>query len=208
MQNWRDTLLSQYASSPSLLALIEGANDAIDPAADITRFFQQVWNLDTATGWGLDVWGRILGVSRNLQVPAQIDYFGFQTDALPERSLPFNVGVFYAGAQSTSTYALSDGAYRSLLYFKAFSNICATTIPSLNFLINRLFGGVTGLYVARDYVIDGYFASEGSGRAFVEDLGNMEMRYVIEFELEPYQSAIVNAPGVLPHPAGVKVYIT
>ena len=59
MQNWESTLASQYANSPALLAVIKGMNDSIDPTARIDDFYRLVWNVDTAVGHGLDVWGRI-----------------------------------------------------------------------------------------------------------------------------------------------------
>lgn len=208
MQNWEQTLLSQYAHSPILCALIEGMNDAIDPRVKIDRWFQQVWNIDTAQGYGLDVWGRIVGITRYVQIPVAIDYFGFQTAGVPEHSLPFNVGVFRAGDQPTQTYELSDDAFRSLIFFKAFSNIAATTIPALNKLVNKLFGGLHGFWVARGYYVDGFIdGGSDSGRAWVEDLGGMAMRYRFDYTLNEYELAIISAPGVLPSPSGVTVSI-
>lgn len=207
MQRVEDTLLSQYANSPILLALIKGMDEAIDPRANIDAFYRTVWNVDTAQGWGLDVWGRIVGVSRFLRIPDEIDYFGFQTGGSPEHSLTFGSGVFYTGQPATQTYELSDAAFRSLIYFKAFANISATTIPALNRLVNKLFGGLHGLYIERGYFVDGFLADEGEGRAYVEDLGGMQMRYVFEYALNEYETAIITTPGLLPHPAGVEVFI-
>ena len=205
MQHWRDTLLSQYANSPILLGLLERLNDAIDPSADIDLWYRKAWNVETAKGWGLDVWGRIVGISRYLEVPVDTDYFGFQDGASNDWT-GFDDGILYSGTEATQTYALSDKAYRSLIMFKAFANIARTDIPSLNRLINILFAGVQGFYVADGYVVDGYLVS-GVGRAYVEDMGGMQMRYHIEYDLTPYQQAIINTPGILPHPAGVTVLI-
>ena len=207
MQKLSTTILSQYANSPVLLALIDGMNDAIDPSARINDWYRLVWNIDTAQGYGLDLWGRILGITRFLKVPLDIDYFGFQTGGIPEHSLPFGSGVFYSGTVATSNFALSDTAYRNLLFFKAFVNIAATNTPTLDKLINKLFAGVSGFYVVRDYAIEGYFEGGEAGRAYVEDLGDMQMRYVFQYDLTPPQLAIINTPGVLPRPTGVKVFI-
>lgn len=67
MQNWSATLLSQYANSPTISSLIGSFNAALDPSANIAAFLQYIWNVNSAVGNGLDIWGRIVGVSRNIQ---------------------------------------------------------------------------------------------------------------------------------------------
>lgn len=64
MINVEQTIISQYGNSPTLLALIQNMNDNIDPRADIDNFFNFIWNVDTAQGFGLDIWGRIVGINR------------------------------------------------------------------------------------------------------------------------------------------------
>ena len=66
MQNWDQTLLSQYANSPIINALISSFNAAVDPTADLTNFQNYIWNVNSAVGGGLDIWGAIVGVSRNI----------------------------------------------------------------------------------------------------------------------------------------------
>jgi hypothetical protein len=62
------TIISQFANSPILMALIPDWNGAIDPAVNFDAFYQSIWNINTATGYGLDLWGRILRVTRNLSI--------------------------------------------------------------------------------------------------------------------------------------------
>ena len=66
MDNWRETILSQYDNSERLLALIESMNAVIEPTADIAAFYESVFDPETAFGWGLDVWGRIVAIPRTL----------------------------------------------------------------------------------------------------------------------------------------------
>lgn len=73
-----------------MVALIESMNEWIDPAADFQSFYDYVWNVDTAQGFGLDDWGKIVGVSRYLQVP-ETDYFGF-AEALHRREATCSAG--------------------------------------------------------------------------------------------------------------------
>lgn len=187
MNNVDQTIISQYANSPTIVALIESLNSAIDPSADIDNFYNTVWNLSTAIGFGLDIWGRILGVGRNIVYTPTQSNFGFDeaftnvTD--PQASQPFEQAPFYDGVPASSTITLADDAYRTLLFVKALANICDCTPQALNALLTRLFAG--------------------RGRCYVTDSGGMSMQYVFEFALQPFELAIIAASGVVPRPAGV-----
>jgi hypothetical protein len=58
------TIFSQWANAPVILELLAQMNEDIDPRANFDAFYDQVWNIDTAEGYGLDLWGRIVGVGR------------------------------------------------------------------------------------------------------------------------------------------------
>jgi hypothetical protein len=70
------TVLSQFANSPILTGIIGGGAAALDQRPNFDDFYQRIWNLDTAEGYGLDVWGRIVGVNRVLKVVSG-RFFGF-----------------------------------------------------------------------------------------------------------------------------------
>lgn len=174
--NPQQTLLSEYANSPILLELIDDFAQWLDPASRFTDFFNMMWNIDTAQGFGLDVWGRILGVNRVLQVPTG-EYLGFGSDA---QAKPFGFGIFYSGTRLTSNVALTDLAYRSLLLAKAALNITNASVPAINIILLNLFGN-----------------------GYVRDNQDMTMTYVFSETLTPEQTAIVFQSGVLPKPCGV-----
>lgn len=176
------TIISQYANSATIVQLIKNMNEYVDPRADFDAFFDYVWNVESAQGFGLDIWGRIVGISRELSIPAAATYFGFN-DALPG-SHPFNDQPFYDGTPpATQTYKLADDAYRQLILVKALANISATNAPALNQLLQNMFAS--------------------RGRCYVNDLGGMALRYTFEFDLTPYEFAIMTQSGALPRPAGV-----
>lgn len=183
MNRFGRTIISQYGASPTIQALIESMNDAIDPRTNFQNFFDFVWNVDTAVGFGLDIWGKIVGVSRLLRIPSNLSTFGFQNDSVPPDWQPFNQGTFFTGANASQAYILPDPAYRTLILTKALANIVATTAQSLNRLLRNLF--------------------PNRGRVYVLDLGGMSMRFVFEFNLSLVEYAILTQSGVLPHPAGV-----
>ena len=71
------TIISQYGTSATITKLIRNVNEYLDPRADFDMFFDFVWNVETAQGFGLDIWGRIVGIARELTINAQQGYFGF-----------------------------------------------------------------------------------------------------------------------------------
>ena len=141
MINYQNTLLSQYANSQTLLALIDGYSANLDISANIDAFYTNIWNIDTANGAGLDLLGRIVGVSRNIQVSSltvgSSGYFGF---AQQTGSVGFGQGVFYAPADALPVqYSLDDTAYRALLLIAAAANIGNCSIETLNKTLGQLF---------------------------------------------------------------------
>lgn len=176
------TIISQYAGSPVLTALIGFLNSALDQRGNIDRWYELVWDVLTAQGWGLDVWGRIVGVGRVLQVANDL-VFGFE-EATTASAQPFNQGTFYRGGGTTGNYALTDQAYRLLILAKAAANISDCSSASINGILRSLF--------------------PERGNCYVTDGLDMTMTYTFEFELSAVEQAIVSTSGVLPRPAGVE----
>lgn len=170
------TVLSQYANSPIITTLVDLFAQWLDPKSRFDQFYALVWDIDTAEGFGLDVWGRILGVNRVLQVPVG-DYLGFESDA---QARPFGFGIFYSGSHLTNNVALTDDAYRLLLLAKAALNITNASAPAINAILLNLFG-----------------------QGYVRDNLDMTITYVFSEALTPVETAIVFQSGVLPKPCGV-----
>jgi len=63
------TIISQYGPSRTISQLCRNIDFYIDPRADFDTFYSYVWNVETAVGFGLDIWGEIVNVSRNINVP-------------------------------------------------------------------------------------------------------------------------------------------
>ena len=183
--DWHNTLISQYANSPVLQALIQVISDNVDPTRNIDLFFDTLWNLDTAQGYGLDVWGRIVGVNRVLPiVPSK--YLGFE-EATDVSADPFGQSPLYNHQALTSNYALSDSAFRLLILAKAASNITDCSVKSINAILRMLF--------------------PAEGVCYVTDNQDMTMTYTFGWLLTPIQVSIIVSSGVLPRTAGVAVSV-
>lgn len=213
---WQETIISQYANSPILLQLIENLYDYIDQSNNLQAFYDMMWNVDTAQGYGLDVWGRIVGVSRTLQVPVG-SYFGFEEAGAEAQ--PFNQGQFFSGQPVTNNYNLTDNAYRILIMTKALANICDGSIPAINQLLLNLFPGRGNCYVTEGVGMNSKYLGfaeassvnvEGFNNAVFysgQSFGLMTMTYTFAFPLTPVEFAILNQSNVLPTPSGVSAQI-
>ncbi len=183
---WEDTILTQYSSSQRLLDIIETFFHSVSIDDFNESFINKVWDLATNQTYGLDVWGKIVGVSRYIRADIESNSFGFSeanSGNVNDYPSPFNDEPFYAGKQETETVRLGDDAYRTLILCKAFSNISIATIPEINRFLTMLF--------------------KGRGKAFCIDYGDMTMGIVCEFYLAPYEQAILDNLEVLPIPSAV-----
>lgn len=187
MQNLTTTILSQYAASPTINAILASFNSAVDPATDISNVYANLWNINTAVGQGLNNWGQIVGVPRQLQVAFTPMYFGFnEAFTIPTELTgvqPFGQAPMYAGPLSTTTYTLGDSDYRTLILAKAATNISNLTASDINAILTSVYGA--------------------SGRVYCQDAGGMSQRYVFEFQPSPVQLAIIQNAKVIPRSAGV-----
>lgn len=185
MINIEDTIASQYANSPIILSIIETMNDAIDPGYTIDSFYSILWNLRTATGWGLDIWGRIVGVSRDVQMTnPSAKSFGFKTDPASEKFTPFDNAPFSGAGSGFQSYTLPDTQYKELIIIKAASNILYATAPNINKYLKSIFG---------------------DQRAYYYITGHMTASYIFEFDLTAFQRLITFTLKLLPEPCGVLV---
>ncbi|MCU5775136.1 DUF2612 domain-containing protein [Erwiniaceae bacterium BAC15a-03b] len=191
MINVADTILTQYAESPKLKSIIYSFNEAIGAEGFIDDFYDMIWNINTAGTYGLDVWGKIVVVSRMLTLTENKIVFGYSealsTPATIDDPQPFNQAPFHSGDNLTSTVNLTNDVYRKLIMMKAAANISDCTIPNLNMLLSYMFGD--------------------RGRCYVRSDGPMVMSYVFEFLLSESDLAIVQSSGALPAPVGVTVNI-
>jgi hypothetical protein len=178
-------IISQYKNSPEIDNMILSFNSAMDQTANIQSLYDLIWNIETAEQYGLDVWARIVGVSRTVKFPNTTNVPLGMEEA--NSWVGFGQGGFYTGSSLSSNFVLGDTDLRTLIYAKAAGNISDGSIPSVNKILLTLF--------------------PSRGRCYVQDGLNMQLTYVFEFNINPIEQAIVLSSGVLPSPAGVVVNI-
>lgn len=133
------TVQSQYAASPRILALAAQYWQLLDPTPSADLMISKMIDPSTAAGYGLDVWGRIVGIKRAL-VPVGGDYLAFappsnvsNPDGNTWNNAPFN-------PVNSAGYA-SDAIYRVYVYVKAMLNIGNGSLADLNRYFSLLFPG-------------------------------------------------------------------
>lgn len=179
-------ILSQYRNSPNLDAMILAFNSAMDQTENISNLYDMIWNVLTATGFGLNVWGRIVNISRTIAIPGGIQYLGFD-EAGAGNWTGFGQGILFSGGSSTVNYVFDDSDYRRMILAKAATNIWNGSTPAFNQILLNLFPGRGGCYVV--------------------DHLNMNITLTFNFILTPQEIAIVQFSGALPAPTGIAVSI-
>lgn len=201
-RNWRDTdnvrklgnvrehtsyaIQSQYSASKRILAVAKSYQTRINPKLDIKLFYDKMFNILTAEGFGLDNWGEILQRPRSIRGPYNGKCFGFLGSFLhPFDDLPFAPDTH----TKDGTYiTLDDELYRLLLLYKALANISASDAATQNKLLSVLI----------DTGIGGF-----KNPAYVLEIDTMVIRWVFESHLTTTQRAIFEAVGTLARGAGV-----
>jgi hypothetical protein len=211
------TVISQYINNPPLLALVDTFNEAADGRALTEIFYNDLWNIDTATGYGLDVWGRIIGIDRSMRVLTGSLYWGFES-ALPGVTT-FGFGPFYNGQALREPFTITDDDdYRRLILAKAATNLSDGSITSVNKILMDFFQNRGNAYVREETVTRyRYFGFDEAGGAdgfdgfgpFGDFLGfrssQMIVTYVVDFDIRPWEKyAVIYSPAI-PHPAGVTI---
>jgi hypothetical protein len=175
------TIMSQYANSPRLMSIIAALWGALDPEKFTDDFYRLVMDIPNANSYGLNIWGRIVGIGRTVTfVNPDGEYFGFE-----DGFYPFNERPFSAPGSGTDTWELTNDAYRELILLKALANIVYASAPNINALMRAMFDKPCYCLIT----------------------GHMQMRYVFEFDLSPYQRHLVYNTDILPRPCGVDISI-
>ncbi|RKS87346.1 uncharacterized protein DUF2612 [Orbus hercynius] len=179
--NINDTILRQYGNSEKLKNIIYTFNNGMDVTDIVNKFYDNVFNLDTANSYGLDVWARIVDVSRYVKFDSIGEVFGFDGQKLST----FNRGSFYSGEKVTTTLKLADDFFRTVIKSKAAVNISDSSIKD----INRILGSIFNSDI----------------KPFVTDNLDMSMHYVFPFYLRDNEISLIKNSNILPRPSGVKL---
>jgi hypothetical protein len=177
-------LLWQYNEATALQTLLDRKQKWFDNVQQKfwTDWVSDVFDLTTANDFGLAVWAAILDVPLVVVPDAQLTkpLFGFGA---------FNSGFTqgnFASAQMVSS--LTTEQRRLVLRMRYFQLTTRCAVPEVNAFLALIFG---------------------EGVVYVEDLGDMKIRYVFTQQPSSAVELILSEFDVLPRPAGVSSeYVT
>ena len=117
----RKEILHQYANSHKLLTIIDKLADMLSTATDNKNFYDKVFNIKTAVGFGLDNWGAILDTPRSFTLTLD---------------------------DNTRQVTLDDDTYRLILLLKCAKNISNGSCPDIYKSISAIFGNLGDIYIS------------------------------------------------------------
>lgn len=176
-------VLWQYDGSPRLQSLLQQKSDwyGAQQSGFWSDWYRDVFDLNTASEFGLSVWARILGIPLSVDLPPS-----------PLSKPTFGFGDFNDNFFDSNFSRLADAVQnlttaqkRLVLKLRYLQLVSRGTVPEVNAFLRDLFGPGGGAYV-----LDGQDMSMTVVFLFVPD---SELQFVLEkFDL-------------LPRPAGVGV---
>jgi len=142
-------------------------------ADNLVSELNPAYDIDLATGAQLDVIGKYVGVSRDVQVPDTRPYFGFVTADYPAGDQNLNgftiaasvfinaQGIWYRCAfVDQSTSQLPDYSYAQLIKIKIATNFSDDTMQSVQEQISGFFPGQLQLRDNQDMTMSYFFGSK------------------------------------------------
>lgn len=176
-----ETVQSQYSASEAIRWLCQYDAALLSPVSPISLFRNFIFNPLTAAGFGLDVWGRIVGITRTYEVESK-EWLGFEGS----ETRGFDQAPMWAGVPVYEGVTLGDLSFRDLIFYKAAANIGSADAAALNALLQRMFPGEM---------------------IYVLDLGGMAIRLMVGTSLSDAWWAILQQYGLIARGAGVGVEI-
>jgi len=164
-------------------------NDAIGPETDIDNFYNFVFNLNTAHGFGLDDWGIIVGITRYLEIVPSGVYVGYYNPAFTQPDqvyTPFSVAPFFNGNAATNTVPVPDDIFRKMIFAKAYANIHPPSIPTINKVLEIILG---------------------AGVGYVKNNHDMTIEFIFNVPISAIDGDIIYNSGIVPIPDGVEVIV-
>lgn len=210
--------MRQYAASPVIQKIV--ADRATYFATPwVEQFYRNYWNVDTALGIGLDIWGRIVVVDREVRVEYIPTTFGFHeawAGASSGYTFPGPViinNLAFVLFPETPPSGGGDDRVQPFDQAPFYDGEPATQTVRLaddayrKLILAKALANISDCTTRSLNRILRLIFGDGGRRCYVQTSNKMDMSYVFEFELSPVEKTIAIQSGIMPRPAGVRLSI-
>lgn len=190
VETYLQFLIKQYYEKPKANAEIRLMLSHWQDIADFGREFINCLDIDTAEAEILDLIGRIVGLSRQVNDVVPVSYFGFSNNENAKGFADYNddmreSATFLRYGQSGYTpYQLQDSEYRSFLKIKIAKNSCSPFLVS---------DEKTSL---QQVIFDAF-----DGKAYVVDNKNQTLTIYVSSLVDDTLLRLILNTDILPRPA-------
>lgn len=180
MSKYSDLLIYQYYRKPKARATVNAYLDEYDTLSQNALDLLKQLDIDTATGFSLDIIGHRVGVSRTLPSAISKGYFAYFESIGGQ---PWGAGIWYRKGESTGTsMKLNDEDFRFLIKAKILKNFQDGTF---------------------DYILKA-MRSILNDSVIIDDLYNMSANILLPLSsLNAMQRYMIERMDILPRPMGV-----
>ena len=134
----KNMLIWQYRGKPKAVATIETLTNEASTVFKSAVALGDMLNIETATGWALDLVGMHVGMSRRVENYVPRSYFGWGEG---ENIFGWGVGKWYEpGSATHDTTLLDDDDFRFMIKAKILKNYQAGDLDSIIESVRFLFG--------------------------------------------------------------------
>lgn len=181
------TLQGQYKNT-NIETLLKGLDSVFTKHTTnlMNHCLNDVYNLKTAKGYGLDLWGKLLGFPRYLPTKEKAENIKPNNNAINfyEKNF-YKVQFGYLDLDAFTYMRLTDDAYKTMLNIVLLKTTTDCSLESINEYCKILF-------------------TKMGGSAFIGDSENMEFTYFIfRFKMPDWFKYIIDKYDILPRAAGV-----
>lgn len=183
-KEYEDLLIVQYSGKPKASATVSEIVRRFKNNSDAMAQFEEAFDLDSAVGAQLDIIGKIVGISRNIEGVIPKTFFGFDDNV---NARGFSLAPFYTLDQQKYTDTqLSDSDYRFFIRIKIAKNHAKATMAddngsNLNEVILSMFDGYAYMVDNKDMTVTIYI--ENSPKSYL-------LPYAITLDLIPLPQAV------------------
>lgn len=183
-KEYEDLLIVQYSGKPKASATVSEIVRRFKNNFDAMAQFDEAFDLDLAVGAQLDIIGKIVGISRNIEGVIPKIFFGFDDNV---NARGFSLAPFYTLDQQKYTDTqLSDSDYRFFIRIKIAKNHAKATMAddngsNLNHVILSMFDGYAYMVDNKDMTLTIYI--ENSPKSYL-------LPYAITLDLIPLPQAV------------------